>query len=671
MSSDITSLRNNVSRQEIVTQGQSSAHRVKLILGVIVLLGVMATELAISAHHMSQTFDEACHIFAGYRYWKDFDFGINPEHPPLVKLVAGLPLLPMHLHTPQPIEGSFKAIEFIGGRQFLYRNDADAVLLRARLAAALVAVALALTVFLAARAMWGTGPAFLALLLVVFEPNLVAHSSLVTTDVGVAFGVFLAVYCFYRFVKRPSAPWLLATGVAAGIALASKHSGILIFPILLLLSLVEWQLRREDFPEKGRDRKQALTLLASLAAIAAIAVVILWATYGFRFAARPAGLKMNPPLTALAGGTHSAGSPLLLAIARWKLLPEAYLYGFADILHGEVTPTYLLGKFHSRAQWFWFPVIFVIKSTVGFLALCVLLILSPLFRAPDHRRELVFLMLPAAVYFAAAMASGITLGVRHILPVYPFLMVLIAAGAWNLARARRAWAIAVAALLVLHVASSLRSFPDGIAYANELWGGPANSYRLMADSNVDWGQGLKAMKTYLDRRGIRDCWFAYFAANAVDPSYYGIPCKPLPNSLNFVNGLPVAPVPSTIDGPVFLSASEVAGPFWGGDAYNPYAEFRGKHPSALIAYSILAFDGPFEVPAAAAKAHEAAAVELSQSGRLEQALAEADIAIILAPHSAGPHAARSVVLARMQRQAEAQQEYQKALSIEPSANASH
>ena len=671
MSSDIASLRNHVSRQEIVPPRQPSARRVKLVLGVIALLGVMAAELAISARHMSQTFDEACHIFAGYRYWKDFDFGINPEHPPLVKLVAGIPLLPMHLHEPPRIQGSFKAIEFIGARQFLYGNDADAVLVRARLAAALLALALALTVFLAARAMWGTGPAFLALALLVFEPSLIAHGSLVTTDVGVAFGIFLAVYCFYRLVKQPSVLWLLATGVASGIALASKHSGVLIFPILLLLGLVEWQLRREGSPEKGSDRKQALTLLAPLAAIAAIAIVLLWSTYGFRFAARPAGLNVNPPLAAFVGVSHSAGSPLLLAVARWKLLPEAYLYGFADILHGEVTPTYLLGRFYSQAHWWWFPVIFVIKSTLGFLALGVLLILSPLLRSRNHRRELVFLMLPAAVYFAAAMASGITLGVRHILPVYPFLIVLIAAGAWRLAHMRRAWAIAVAALIVLHVASSLRSFPDGIAYANELWGGSANSYRLMADSNVDWGQGLKAMKTYLDRHGIKDCWFAYFAANAVDPSYYGIPCKPLPNSLNFVNGLPVAPVPSTIDGPMFLSASEVAGPFWGGDAYNPYAEFRGKRPSALIAHSILEFDGPFAVPAAAAKAHEAAAVQLVQSGRLEPALAEADTAIILAPNSAGPHAARFVVLTRMQRQAEAQEEYQKALAIEAPANAPH
>jgi len=660
-----------VRRGEIVIQNPGDARRVKLILGVVALLGVFAAELAISASRMSQTFDEACHLFAGYRYWKDFDFGINPEHPPLVKLVAAVPLLSLHLRTPPRPQGYFKAIEFIGGRQFLYANDANTVLLRARLAAALLALALALTVFLAAHAMWGAGPAFLALVLIVFEPNIVAHGSLVTTDVGVAFGIFLAVFCFYSFVKRPSAPWLMATGVAAGIALASKHSGILILPILLLLGLLELQLRRENSADKKNGRRKVLTLIASLAAMVAIAAVLLWSTYGFRFAARPAGSTLDPPLAVLAGGAHSAGSPFLLAVARWKLLPESYLYGFADTLRGEATPTYLLGKYYPRAQWFWFPVIFAIKSTLGFLALCLLLVFSPLVRNPDRRRELIFLAIPAAVYFAAAMGSGINLGVRHILPVYPFLIVLVAAGAWSLARTRRALAILIAALVVLHIASSLRSFPDDIAYANELWGGSANSYRLVADSNVDWGQGLKAMRTYLDRRGIKECWFAYFAANVADSSYYGIPCKPLPNSFSVANLIAVAPVPSTIDGPVFLSASEVAGPFWGGDAYNPYTEFRGMRPSALIAHSILVFDGRFELPAAAAKAHEVAAAQLSETPRLEQAMAEAEAALTIAPNAAGPHVARALVLARMQRQAEAAEEYQKALSIEAAANADH
>jgi len=645
--------------------------RLKLIPGLVVLVGVLAAELAISAGRMSQTFDEAAHVFAGCRYWKNFDFGINPEHPPLVKLLAAMPLLRLDLRMPPVPPGYFKAVEFIGGRQFLYANDANRVLLRARLAAALLTLALAITVFFAARSMFGMGPAFLALILIVFEPNLVAHGSLVTTDMGVTLGIFLAVCAFYVFVKQPSVPWLIATGAAAGMAVTTKHSGILLLPILLLLGLVELQLdrraRRKD-PSQPKNARKLATVAASLLAIAAMAVVLLWSSYGFRFAARPAGLSMNPPLALFTGGVDTVGWRFLRGVARWKLLPESYLYGWADILHVGGIPAYLLDKYYPHSPWFWFPAIFIIKSTLGFLALCLLLLFSPLVRDRERLRELIFLTIPPAVYFGAAMWSGLSLGVRHVLPVYPFLCVLVAAGAWSLFRRRRVLAVVVAVLLAAHVASSLHTFPDDIAYANELWGGSANSYRLVADSNVDWGQGLKAMREYLDQRGIGDCWFAYFAANVADSSYYGIPCKPLPNSFAIANRIPVSPIPATVGGPVFLSASEVSGTFWGGDAYNPYVEFRGKRPAALIAHSILLFDGPLELPDAAAKPHELAAVQLADARRLDQAMAEAEAALALAPNSAGPHMVRALVLARMQRQAEAAEEYQKALSLEAAAN---
>src|ERR1700676_2505376 len=126
----------------------------RIMVGVVLLLGIFAAELVLSARQQSQTFDEACHIFAGYRSWKNFDFGINPEHPPLVKLVAAIPLLGMSLNAPPVPEDYFKFVEYTGGREFLYANDANAVLFRARLAAGIFTILLALTVFLVARSMW-------------------------------------------------------------------------------------------------------------------------------------------------------------------------------------------------------------------------------------------------------------------------------------------------------------------------------------------------------------------------------------------------------------------------------------------------------------------------------------------------------------------------------------
>src|SRR4029077_17674244 len=131
--------------------------------------------------------------------------------------------------------------------------------------------------------MWGAGPAFLALTLLVFEPNFLAHGALVTTDIGVTFGIFLGVGCFYFYLKKPSAPRLAGAGLAAGLCLGAKHSGILLFPILFLLA----RCGLSPFVDRGTRRftpdllKRALRQAASLAAITAIAVVVLWSLYGF------------------------------------------------------------------------------------------------------------------------------------------------------------------------------------------------------------------------------------------------------------------------------------------------------------------------------------------------------------------------------------------------------
>src|SRR4029077_11796048 len=156
-------------------------HRVRLVIGVLLLLVIMAGELALSIRQQSQTFDEANHIFAGYRYWKNSDFGINFEHPPLIKLVAAIPLLWLPLRVPSIVSIDSKLAEYGTARIFLYGNDANSLLWRARLAAAVFTISLGLAVFLVAYSMCGAGPALLALGLLVFEPNILAHGALVTT----------------------------------------------------------------------------------------------------------------------------------------------------------------------------------------------------------------------------------------------------------------------------------------------------------------------------------------------------------------------------------------------------------------------------------------------------------------------------------------------------------
>lgn len=641
--------------------------RLWLVVAVALLLAVMGTELALSVSRQSQTFDEACHVFAGYRYWKNFDFGFNPEHPPLVKLVAAMPILGLPLRAPSFANDHFRVLEYGAGRDFLYANDANALLWRARLAAALLTIALGVTVFLVSHSMWGVGPAFLALTLFAFEPNFLAHGALVTTDIGATFGLFLGVGCFYLYLKKPSALRLAGAGLASGLCLSAKHSGILIFPMLAFLAVVEL-LPLWDPATKGHDpgfAKKVLRQCLSLTMIAAISVVVLWSMYGFRYAARPAGMSVNPPLpeftTQMMGPGASAAT--ILQIARWHLLPESYLYGVVNIFSPGSLPTVIFGKFYPSAQWFYFPALFVVKSTLGFLLLCCIAPLSAVLRDKSYRREVQFLLIPCVVYLAVALISGINYGVRHLLPVFPFMIVLIAAGAWNLSQRHRALAAVVAVLVAFHVVSSVRAFPNYIPYSNELWGGPENTYKVLADSNVDWGQGLKAMKQYIDERHIQDCWFAYFGVLVVDTSYYGIPCKPLPVAFEDLRQLPLPIVPPQIEGPVFISSTEVSGTYWGSDWANPYLPFQRTPPAALIAGSILVYDGKVDVSQVSALTHENLANRLLRDGKQKEALAEAEAAIEIAPNRPLAHGTRSMILSAMGRGIEASEELQKARMI--------
>ena len=188
--------------------------------GVIILLLALFLQLAFSTRRNSITWDEDDHIYAGYMSWKHADFGLNPEHPPLVKLLGTLPLLRMPLTMPQPQDRFFKTEAFLNGKDFLFKNDADTMLFRVHLAVASLTLLLALIVFLAAQEMFGTAAGFIALGLVVFDPNLLAHGAVLGTDVGLSCFMFGSIYAFYRYVKVPSAWRMALVGILAGLALA-------------------------------------------------------------------------------------------------------------------------------------------------------------------------------------------------------------------------------------------------------------------------------------------------------------------------------------------------------------------------------------------------------------------------------------------------------------------
>jgi Dolichyl-phosphate-mannose-protein mannosyltransferase len=533
------------------------------------------------------SWDEGHHLFDGYTVLKHHDYDLNPEVPPFAKVLAAVPLLQMNLNEPVQQGRSSQTEAFLDGKDFLFKNDADKLLLRGRLTIALLTVLLALLVFLAGKELFDTTTGLLALAFFVFDPTLLAHGTLVTTDAAITFCIFAAVFAWYRYSASPSVGKLLLVAVLTGLAFATKFTGLFLMPILFLLAAVE--------AIHNRSLKLFAKRCAALAAVFCTAYGILWMSYGFRYAARPNGLALNPTLTNyLQDYSHVSSPAPLLFLARWHILPEAYIWGLVNTkLTEQRDVCYLFGTVHPHGTWLYFPAAILIKSTLPFLLLLIGAAVMSF-----HLRTLwlrwTMLLVPVVVFLGFAMHSDMNIGIRHILPIFPFLYIIGASVLSSLIERDKRWVFAAMVLLVWQAISSAQSFPGYMAYANELWGGPKNVHRYLSDSNSDWGQQLKSTSTYLKDHNVTDCWMAYTAAGVVDERYYGVPCHRLPTVVSLWWLHVPMEVPSEIDGPVLISDDELEGLALPVGMPNPYAQFRSLKPTAVIDGGLFVYDGHFD-----------------------------------------------------------------------------
>jgi hypothetical protein len=371
-------------------------------------------------------------------------------------------------------------------------------------------------------------------------------------------------------------------------------------------------------------------MVGALVVVIMLAVVVLWGFYGFRYAARPAGLALAPSLAGYVAPLAPGEAAGILLLGRLHLLPESWLYGLADVRQmANGMTSYFMGRNYEHGVWFYFPVLFTIKSTLGMLGL-LLLTMVTIVCGWVRSRALVFLILPPVVYFLVAMDSHLNIGARHILPVWVFCCVIAAAGAVTLMRRGRGWVCVVGLLLVLHVATTLRAEPNYMAYSNEAWGGPTQTYRYLSDSNTDWAQQLVATSDYLRKRGVKDCWIAYFAAPFILPKDYGIPCRMLPTPDTVFEGEQIE-VPPVIDGPVLISAGDLNSFELGSRQLNAYEQFRQLKPTTFVQDGIFVFDGRFAIPLASALSHVQRSQAALKSGDVAGALSEAKVGEAVAP----------------------------------------
>ena len=549
---------------------------------VALAAAAVALQAGLAVHAMrgtSATFDEGAHLPAGYTHLVLGDHRLNPEQPPLAKLLAAAPLLAVRPVMKEDARSWAEARQWEFGRSFLYRwNDADRLLFLGRLPIVALGSCLVVAVFLEARRRFGAAAAAAALGFAALSPDVLAHGALVTTDLAFALFFFLSVVAFSRVVEEATPRRVVVAGLATGAAFATKFSAPILLPVLLLLGLLG-------------PRRRRLPLV--LAGVFALTLLVVWASYGFRPALSPdAGVRaaLRAPLeTPVAGLLPRA----IAAAGNVGLVPEDYARGALFVMaHSEARSTFLLGELSDRGFPQYFLVTFLLKTPVPLL-LFTAFALARIGRL--DRPAAAFLWLPVLVYAAFTLTRGLQIGHRHLLPVYPFLFVAAGEAAARLWSWRRPAGLALAAVLGLwYAGGTLRQHPHHLAYFNEIAGGPAKGWRLLVDSNLDWGQDLKRLATWMRENGVARIKLSYFGS--ADPWYYGIDAEALPGYTSPHAARVTREIrPGDI---VAVSATNLQGVYLEPEDRALMARLRALEPMGRVGWSILVYRADFAWPEA-------------------------------------------------------------------------
>ncbi len=508
------------------------------------MIGVMAMLAFGSMIGNSAIVDEVAHIPAGYSYVHYSDYRLNPEHPPLIKDLAGLPLQFLGLKFPDyeaswttDVNGQWEA-----GWNFLYHigNDPDWILFWARLPILVLMLAFGAVLYVIVRRRWGVAAALATLFLYALSPNFIAHGTLVTTDLGASVFIFLAIVAFGRFVNKPAGSNVVILGLALAGAELAKFSAILLYPFLgaVALCLVYLLRRPEGVPARAK------TYLGGFIGASALSLGVIWAYYATQVARMPVEVQSRLISGSLPSDNMRPIANLLMHVNSLPLMKSLvqYLLG-VTMVYGRVTGgnvTYFNGQVTNESFHAYFPELFALKTQIALLLLMLGLLVWlgwRVLRLPvrqwatalvENVRAHVLewtLGVFALFYFGVSVAGNLNLGIRHVLPVYLPLFLLVALGTVKVLRSVKGKHLfgpamaAVMALALWYGGSTVLAYPNYLSYFNESIGGQGNSGKYFSDSSVDWGQDLRRLVKYVKAHPeIHKIAVDYFGGGA--PEYY-------------------------------------------------------------------------------------------------------------------------------------------------------
>ncbi|OGZ96409.1 MAG: hypothetical protein A3J10_03285 [Candidatus Sungbacteria bacterium RIFCSPLOWO2_02_FULL_54_10] len=528
------------------------------------LLTIMLVLMVGSVWNDAATVDELAHIPSGFGYVTQLDYRLNPEHPPLVKALSALSAeIAVRPHFPTETVHWQEEVnsQWAQGAVFLYGlgNDADRIIFWSRIPLILLTAFFSWLFYQWTRRRFGGVVALLTLALIAFSPTILAHGRLVTTDMGATLGFFIGIASFIAFLERPNWRRVAVAGVLFGIAQLLKFSVVLLIPVYGIL-LTAWVLSLPNLYR--RERLRILLHMAGRAVlIGLIGVVVISSVYAIFVWHYPAQRQARDTQFLL--GSHGFRPMVDLDLALIKnpvTRPFAeYLLGFLMVQQRSAggNTAYFLGEVSAAGSRWYFPVLYVLKEPlpIHLLTAIALALAAAKYRASrriqKERRGMLrrwiaghFAEFSAfvfiAVYWAFSVQSPLNIGIRHVLPTFPFLYLLVARqiadaivrhrknnprnlGEWlkdmyqkyiaSLAR----YAL-VAVLFVWLAAETIFVFPSFLSYYNQLAGGTAQGWRIAVDSNYDWGQDLKRLAQFAQENNIPSLALDYFGG--ADPSYY-------------------------------------------------------------------------------------------------------------------------------------------------------
>jgi dolichyl-phosphate-mannose-protein mannosyltransferase len=476
---------------------------------VSLLAGMLLAFLAVSLLLLSRKglfIDDSMHMPAGYSYLLTHDYRLNQEHPPLIKLLSGLGVWELHPQFPfespgwqqaatpaDPEDGMVKIEEAffdMNAKQF------EQIAFYGRLPMVVIPLLLMIAVWWFTRQLFGPAAALIAVFLIATEPNIIGNSIVVQNDVASALALVLFVIALKRFVTDGSVRNALVLGGALGLALVTKYSLVILVPVAFA-SVIVWAIRR----------RRASAIVPSLL-VFLTAYVILIAFYAFHVDRIDANEGSR-----VASWFYLTGSSgeVFKRFLMWlpPLLPRYFVYGIDMVVQDsrEGRPAFLLGQVSETGWWYYFPVAFVLKTTIPFVLVSIGGFVWSVFQMISQRRYvLLYAVLPAVLYLGLTMTSHLDIGVRHLLPMFP-LVAINGAGfiasviGFGLKRSR-VLAVSLAFLVLTPcLVIAIFTFPNYLTYFSPLAGGAARGWQTLSDSNVETGQEVKPLAAYLKAHG--------------------------------------------------------------------------------------------------------------------------------------------------------------------------